>query len=55
MPWWAELDADAANAPRSEGQWFKAIWHPMVVILSIYNLLGLTALLGYDLLVADAF
>ena len=42
----AELDADAANAPQSEGQWFKAIWHPMVVILSIYNLLGLTAFWG---------
>ncbi len=42
----AELDAEAVRAPAADRHWFKAIWHPTVVILAIYNLLGLTAFWG---------
>ncbi len=42
----AELDAEAKHAPVEKQHWFKTIWHPTVLILSVYNLLGLTALWG---------
>jgi MFS family permease len=42
----AELDAEAAGMPPADRHWFKAIWHPTVLILSVYNLLGLTAFWG---------
>ncbi len=42
----AELDADKAQEPVLQGHWFKAMWHPTVLILSVYNLLGLTAFWG---------
>jgi MFS family permease len=42
----AELDAEAARAPVQDRHWFKTIWHATVLILSAYNLLGLTALWG---------
>jgi predicted MFS family arabinose efflux permease len=42
----AELDADEAQQPALKTHWFKAIWHPTVLILAFYNLLGLTAFWG---------
>src|ERR1019366_7309799 len=42
----AALDAEALEAPVSQRHWFRVIWHPVVLLLSIYNLLGLTALWG---------
>jgi MFS family permease len=42
----AELDADAAQEPVLTSHWFKAVWHPTVLILSAYNFLGLTAFWG---------
>ena len=42
----ATLDAEALEAPVSQRHWFRVIWHPVVLLLSIYNLLGLTALWG---------
>jgi MFS family permease len=42
----AELDAEIAQAPVADQHWFKAIWHPTVMILAAYNLLGLTAFWG---------
>jgi MFS family permease len=41
-----ELDAEAREAPVSRRHWFRVIWHPTVLLLSTYNLLGLTALWG---------
>lgn len=42
----AALDAEAKHAPVAQGHWLGAIWHPTVLILALYNLLGLTALWG---------
>jgi cyanate permease len=42
----ATLDSEIAQAPKADRHWFKAIWHPTVLILAAYNLLGLTALWG---------
>ena len=42
----ASLDAEAKHAPLAHGHWFSTIWHPTVLILAFYNLLGLTALWG---------
>jgi len=42
----AELDAEAAQEPALDRHWFKAMWHPTVLILSAYNLLGLIAFWG---------
>jgi predicted MFS family arabinose efflux permease len=42
----AELDADIAEEPKSNKHWFKEIWHPTVLILAVYNILGLTAFWG---------
>lgn len=42
----AELDAEARHAPALDRHWFKALWHPTVVVLAAYNLLGLTAFWG---------
>jgi MFS family permease len=42
----AALDAEAKHAPVAKGHWFNTIWHPTVLILAFYNLLGLTALWG---------
>jgi MFS family permease len=41
-----DLAAEAARAPVADRHWFRAIWHPTVIILTIYNLLGLTAFWG---------
>ncbi len=42
----ADLDAEVRRGPVVDRHWFKALWHPTVVILAIYNLLGLTAFWG---------
>jgi MFS family permease len=42
----ATLDAEATEAPVSQHHWFRVIWHPAVLLLSAYNLLGLTAFWG---------
>jgi MFS family permease len=42
----ATLDVELAKAPIANKHWFKSIWHPTVLILAIYNLLGLTAFWG---------
>jgi MFS family permease len=42
----AALDAEALEAPVSRRHWFRVIWHPAVLLLSTYNLLGLTAMWG---------
>jgi MFS family permease len=42
----AALDAEAKHAPVARGHWFSTIWHPTVLILALYNLLGLAALWG---------
>src|ERR1700727_3092447 len=42
----ATLNAEAKQMPVARGHWFKTIWHPTVLILALYNLLGLTALWG---------
>ena len=42
----AMLNAEAKRMPVAHGHWFKTIWHPTVLILALYNLLGLTALWG---------
>jgi len=42
----AALDAEAQDAPVSRHHWFRVIWHPAVLLLSTYNLLGLTAMWG---------
>jgi MFS family permease len=42
----AALDAEALEAPVSRRHWLRVIWHPAVLLLSAYNLLGLTALWG---------
>jgi MFS family permease len=42
----SELDAEAVRAPAMDRHWFRSIWHPTVVILAVYNLLGLTAFWG---------
>lgn len=43
----AELEAEARTQPADgERHWLAAMWHPTVVILAVYNLLGLTALWG---------
>lgn len=42
----ATLDAEAAQMPVADRHWFKSIWHPTILILSVYNLLGLTAYWG---------
>ncbi|WP_158746297.1 MFS transporter [Acidisphaera sp. L21] len=41
-----ELDAEAQRAPVLQQHWFRSMWNPTVIILSIYNLLGLTAFWG---------
>jgi MFS family permease len=42
----AGLDEAEKHEPASAGHWFKEIWHPSVLILCIYNLLGLTGFWG---------
>jgi MFS family permease len=42
----ATLDAEALDAPVSQRHWLRVIWNPAVLLLSTYNLLGLTALWG---------
>ena len=42
----AALNAEAKHAPVDRSHWFKTIWHPTVLILALYNLLGLIALWG---------
>jgi MFS family permease len=42
----AALDAEALDAPVSQHHWLRVIWNPAVLLLSAYNLLGLTALWG---------
>ncbi len=42
----AALDAEALEGPVSSRHWFRVIWDPAVLLLSTYNLLGLTALWG---------
>jgi len=42
----AALDVEAADAPVSSHHWFRVMWHPAVLLLSAYNLLGLTAMWG---------
>jgi MFS family permease len=42
----AVLDAEAREDVASQHHWFRVIWNPVVLILSAYNLLGLTALWG---------
>jgi cyanate permease len=42
----AALNAEAKHAPVAQGHWFSTIWHPTVLILALYNLLGLIALWG---------
>jgi MFS family permease len=42
----AALDAEAAAAPPLHGHWVSAMWNPVVVLLAIYNLFGLTATWG---------
>jgi MFS family permease len=40
------LNAEAKHAPVARAHWFRTIWHPTVLILALYNLLGLIALWG---------
>jgi MFS family permease len=42
----AALDAEAKHHPAIHSHWISTIWHPTVLILALYNLLGLTALWG---------
>ena len=42
----AALDAEAHEDLVSQRHWFVVIWNPVVLLLSAYNLLGLTALWG---------
>jgi MFS family permease len=42
----AALNTEAKHAPVARSHWFKTIWHPTVLILALYNLLGLIALWG---------
>jgi MFS family permease len=42
----AELDAAAKQEPTPHSHWFKEMWHPSVLILCFYNLLGLTGFWG---------
>jgi len=42
----ATLDAEAREDVVSQLHWFRVIWNPAVLLLSAYNLLGLTALWG---------
>jgi MFS family permease len=42
----AELAAEVRSAPPADRHWFRTIWHPTVLILAFYNLLGLTAFWG---------
>jgi predicted MFS family arabinose efflux permease len=42
----AELDACQKEEPQSTKHWFKEIWHPTVLLLGVYNILGLTAFWG---------
>jgi MFS family permease len=41
-----ELAEETRSAPTADRHWFRTIWHPTVLILSLYNLLGLTAFWG---------
>jgi MFS family permease len=42
----AALDIETRAAPIVQGHWLRVIWHPVVLLLALYNLLGLTALWG---------
>jgi MFS family permease len=42
----SELAVEARAAPVADRHWFRTIWHPTVLILSLYNLMGLTAFWG---------
>jgi MFS family permease len=42
----AALEAERQEAPAASGRWIGAVWHPVVILLSIYNLFGLTATWG---------
>ena len=42
----AELTAEAKTEPVERDHWLRTMWHPTVLILAFYNLLGLTALWG---------
>jgi MFS family permease len=42
----ATLEAEAREDVVSQRHWFRVIWNPVVLLLSAYNLLGLTALWG---------
>jgi MFS family permease len=42
----AELASEARSAPPADRHWFRTIWHPTVLVLALYNLLGLTAFWG---------
>lgn len=42
----AALNLEAKRAPVAHTHWFRTIWHPTVLILALYNFLGLVALWG---------
>jgi MFS family permease len=42
----AELAEEAQAAPQADRHWFRTIWHQTVLVLSLYNILGLTAFWG---------
>lgn len=42
----AALDTEASKTPALTGHWLSAMWNPVVVLLAVYNLFGLTATWG---------